>query len=137
MKYIFTNHLRKRFVQRYVNPKRYGSLDICECRTSHRCFNCRKLLKELDYELLLCRDLDREISRCLENSTEEKHFLNDTNFMARKYEKYGYDSKFTFRLYDKVVFLILEDERGKVVPTCFAAKGHIAGQIKPKFRKNV
>lgn len=44
------------------------------------------------------------------NTAEDsRRFLNDTAFMLQMYEKYGYQAKFSFRVYKNAVFVIVGD----------------------------
>lgn len=129
-----TRHARERYLER--SDKRYARL--AEIRDSEE---GKLLYSQLIEEVEFRRDeIEREMLERLRNSIEDRSCLNNSMFMGRYYDKFGYDHRFQF-LVDKrvglVYVIVFQDSQRKVV-TCIDAKTHIAGRNvlnKPKFRK--
>lgn len=132
--FIFTHHLRERYVQR--TQKKYTHLQ--QCRITD-CPTCRDLDIESKLEAETNRaKLDVEIAQRIEESDENRSYLNNTGFMQWYHEKYGYDKRFQFLVHGDLLFVVVEDRGKKIVVTCVSAKTHLAGKAaksKPKFNK--
>jgi len=137
--FIFTRHMRERFLER--TDKKYIRLSRCSCRWQEEpCEECKNLRIKLKEELRANGSgIDREIKRRLELTEENRSYINNTEFMARYYEKYGYDKNFQFLVHDDILFVVVFEERGKVIVTCLHSRYHVAGRLiaRPKFRKRV
>ncbi len=132
--YIFTIHLRERFVQR--TNKKYNHVQDCR---EHDCIRCQELFEEIKQR---SRDERREINQQifdrLSLAEEDRSYLNNTTFMGWYYEKYGYDKTFEFLTHEDIVFVVVHDDGRKLIVTCVSSKTHISGQsfnAKPKFNK--
>jgi predicted glycoside hydrolase/deacetylase ChbG (UPF0249 family) len=131
--YKFTVHLRERFLQR--TNKRYEHIDSCK---SKDCPNCKKLIDEIKREAWYrSKTINIEIARRLRLATEEKSFLNNSQFMSTYYEKYGYDHNFSLRLHEDLLFVVVSQNGKNTVVTCVCAKNHFTAGVtqRPKFRK--
>lgn len=134
MNYIFTNHLRDRFVQR--TQKKYQHL-WRQCWIEN-CEICKSLQKECQKEVVKNRkEIDREITRRLNESDENKSYINNTEFMCRYYEKYGFEKRFEFRTHEDIMFVIVVDNGKKLIVTCVHSKDHVAGKtsLRPKYNE--
>lgn len=130
--YIFTHHLRERFVQR--TQKKYEHL-WHQCWTEN-CETCKALKEECKNEILNNRrEIDREIARRVDEADENRSYVNNTEFMGRYYEKYGYDKRFEFLTHEDILFVVVIDNGKKLIVTCILSKTHIAGKpsLRPKF----
>lgn len=86
-------------------------------------------MKEIHTEIAFDRkNIDREISRRINLSEENRSYTNNSEFMSWYYEKYGYDKRFEFLVHDDIVFVVVVEEGNKIVVTCVSAKTHIAGK---------
>lgn len=132
--YVFTHHLRERFLQR--TNKKYSHLQTCKAK---ECIICDQLKDEIKKEVEANRrTIDAEISRRLEASDENKAYLNNTGFMEWYYEKYGYDKRFEFLVHEEILFVVVLERSRKVIVTCVPSKTHFAGRChhsKTKFSK--
>lgn len=59
-------------------------------------------------------ELHNEILNRLERSTEERSFINNTEFMSFMWEKYGYEQRFTFLRDRDAVFVIKAAPDGRL-----------------------
>ena len=130
--YIFTHHLRERFVQR--SDKKY--LHLQHCRESD-CPVCRDMRAEIKGQLEYRRPVDIELAKRIGSATENRSYLNNTGFMAWYYDKYGFDKKFEFLVHDDILFVVVVDKGKKVVVTCVKARSHLAGKgsFRPKYNE--
>lgn len=132
--FIFTHHLRERFVQR--SHKKFNHLQNCR---EEGCGHCQQLSKDIRHELEFNREgVDAEIARRIGESDENRSYLNNTGFMQWYFEKYGFDKRFQFLLHEDLLFVVVEDRGKKIVVTCVSLKTHLAGKAvkgKPKFNK--
>jgi len=129
-RYIFTRHLRERFVQR--TNKRFEHLQTCK---NEDCNLCYELNIEIDKILEARRPVDQEIARRLDAASECKSYLNDARFMDWFYDKYGWDKRFEFLVNDKITFVVVEERGRKVVVTCIDSKNYtvVKSTLRPKF----
>jgi hypothetical protein len=126
--YIFTHHLRERFIQR--TQKKYEHMQHC---WTEGCETCKKLLEECKTEVSTNRrTIDRELARRVDEADENRSYINNTEFMSWYYEKYGFDKKFEFLTHEDMLFVVVVDEGKKVIVTCVLARTHLAGR--PSFR---
>lgn len=130
--YVFTHHLRERFLQR--TEKKYKHLYTCK---EHTCEICRNLVMEINEKLHNRRLIDREIARRLDQAIECRGCLNDARFMQWYYEKYGTDKKFEFLVDEDICFVVIHDEGKKIIVTCVWSRTHAATRqvLRPKFKK--
>lgn len=128
-----TRHARERFVER--SNKKYAQLhSIVDSEEG-------KLLREqLIEEVKKNREeIKQEMTERLHNAKEDKSCLNNSVFMSRYYEKFGYDHRFQFLVDGEFVYVIVFQDSQRKVVTCIDAKTHIAGinvLSRPKFRKS-
>jgi hypothetical protein len=129
--YIITTHLRERFLQR--SNKKYLHLQNCR---SAECYNCHALLIEIRREAGENRiAIDEAIRARLEQTEENKSYLNNTGFMEWYFQKYGYDKRFEFLVHDDLLFVVVHDNGKKVIVTCVSSKTHIAGRCTRAVQK--
>jgi hypothetical protein len=70
-------------------------------------------------------EFERSCLQLLSRAQETKRFLNDTAFMTRMHERYGYDAKFAFRVFENVLFVITDRRVVTVLDTqVHATSGH-------------
>ena len=132
VKPVLTTHLRERFIQR-SNPKKYLHLKYC---TISNCEICLKLNNDCKSEINKDRwKIDAEIYRRIEESTIDKSYTNNSEFMSKFYEKYGFDKRFEFLLHEDLLFVAVLDQGRHVIVTCLPSKTHIAGRTRIKFKK--
>lgn len=130
--YVFTHHLRERYLER--TRKRYRHLHTCK---EGSCDLCRNLTMEIHETLSKRRPIDREIAKRLDNAVECRACLNDSRFMQWYYDKYGCDKRFEFLADDDICFVVIHDEGRKVIVTCVWSRSHSATRqiLRPKFKK--
>ena len=140
VKYILTNHLRERYLERF--NKKFRHLQQCSlARCNLSCSLCVSLLFELRREVTEIqrrRVLDSVIFNRLTKAHEECSHLNNTEFMSRLYDRYGF-GRFHFLCDEDVLFIVVNENGKKIVPTCIPARGSVVGGIacRPKYRKKV
>lgn len=130
--YIFTHHLRDRFVQR--TQKKYQHLWY-KC-WNENCQICKSLTEECKKEVAKNRkEIDLEIARRVNESEENKSYINNTEFMSRYYEKYGFDKRFEFLTHEDIMFVVVMGRGKKTIVTCVLSKDHVAGKasLRPKY----
>lgn len=128
----FTRHLRERYLQRAY--KKFAPLEYLSPHHPEH----KELIQDMLYELRTKgQEYDREMLQRLRNAKEVRSHLNNSEFMAHYYDKYGTDKRFQFLVDDDILFVIVIDDGQKVVVTCVRSKDHIAGRIanRPKFKK--
>lgn len=130
--YIFTHHLRERFIQR--SDKKYVHLQHCR---EEDCPICRDMQAEIKSRLEVRRPIDIELARRIGEAEENRSYLNNSGFMTWYYEKYGFDKKFEFLVHEDMLFVVIVDKGKKVVVTCVKARSHLAGKstFRPKYNK--
>jgi|SRR5262252_7233340 len=134
--FILTNHLRERYVERFENKKHYDHLRLCRKQS---CPTCVDLAFDLHEEAKVGRHrLDCILAARLFKAHEERSYTNNSVFMERIYNRYGYE-RFAFLVHDDVLFVVLLKEGKKIVPTCIPASQSVVGGIvnRPKYRKKV
>jgi len=129
--YIFTHHLRERFVQR--SNKKY--LHIQHCREKD-CPMCDDMMAEIKKQLEERRPIDIELARRIGSAIENRSYLNNTGFMSWYYDKYGFDKKFEFLVHEDLLFVVIVDKGKKVVVTCVKSRSHLAGRGAHKIKYN-
>lgn len=131
--YVLTSHVKQRYIQR--TNKKYSHMQ--DCKFSLHCEKCRILSNEIYYELTTHgNEIVNEIRNRLNLAEENRHYLNNSNFMSRYYEKFGYDNRFEFLTHEDILFVVVEENSKKTVVTCVAAKTHLAGRsCNHKFKK--
>jgi hypothetical protein len=58
----------------------------------------------------------------LKASKETRAYTNNTNFMDRLYEKYGFDRKIEIRIFEEMIFVVTVQPGKKVVVTVLNSK---------------
>jgi hypothetical protein len=129
--YGLTNHLRERYIER--SNKKFEHLKKCRCQGCSRCVD---LIYEIANSLQTKRtQIDMEIRSLLLTATEDRSYINNTEFVSTYYEKYGYDHQIKFMVNGSLVFVCIQNKDGqKVIPTCLYANGKIGAHHK-KFKK--
>jgi len=86
---------------------------------------------------------DRIICAKLHEAKDVRIFHNNTRFMERMYERYGFE-RFLFLVESDIIFIICETEIGKIVRTCIDVNWPIYGSYiiadlikRPKYKKKV
>ena len=127
----FTDHARQRFLER--SSKQFSHLQTCR---DNNCDVCREMAYDL-HELVTQRrrEIDGPMREAIDKATEDRSFINNTEYMSRYYERYGYDERFRFLRGDNVIFVIVSKEEYDLVITCVPTKGHIVGRSHKKYRK--
>lgn len=121
--YVFTQHLKERFVQR--TNKKYRHIDDCR----QNCSVCRSLKEEIrSYIFNNHAEVMRGLISRLSLSEETKSYINNSQFMAWYYDKYGYDCRVEFRVHDDLLFVIMCNDGKKFVVTCMYSKLHFVGK---------
>lgn len=132
--YIFTHHLRRRFLQR--TDKKFTHLDQCR---SPDCETCQQQTDEILQDLAANgRQINSEIANRLDQAEENRSYLNNTGFMSWYYDKYGYDKRFEFLIHEDILFVVVWDNGKKIVVTCVPSKTHLVGRThfaRKKFNK--
>jgi len=129
--YIFTHHLRERFVQR--TQKKYKHISFCR---KENCEECKKLTEECKSEVLNNRKvIDTQLAELVGSADENRSYINNAEFMSWYYEKYGFDKRFEFLLNEGIIFIVVVQNGKKVIVTCVRASTHIAGEnsSRPKY----
>ena len=122
--YVLTHHLRERFVQR--SNKKFEHMQSCKIQNCTICANCKIEINHIISSK--CQDLDDVIYNNLEQSKENRCYINNSSFMENYYNKYGYDQKFEFLVFGKILFVVVWEKNQKIVVTCMSSKDHIAGK---------
>jgi hypothetical protein len=107
-KFIFTRHLRKRFLERFCNTKETKNLKG--------------------------RDLDIRIAITLKDAKENKAIYNNTNFIQFCTEKHGYEN-FQFYCTDDIIFVVVQKNTDKTIVTCMSRKSHRIPHLAEKHNK--
>lgn len=131
--YVFTKHLRERFVQR--SEKKYSHIQGCK---EQDCETCKSMQTEIRDGLEKNRrPVDTELNRRISNAEENRSYINNSTFMEWFYEKYGYDKTYQFLVHEDMLFVAVVEGSRKVVVTCIPAKNHVVGkaELRPKFKK--
>ena len=124
LKFIFTNHLRERFIQR--TNSRYDHLKGCKDK---ECEECQKLKEEIKQKSIEeKREVDTQIIKRISNADENRSYVNNSGFMTWYYDKYGYDDKFQFLVHKNILFVVLIKRGRKIVVTCLDARTHLVGK---------
>ena len=71
----------------------------------------------------------------LKNSTEEKSFLNNSKFMIKIHEKYGYDKSYTFFANGNSLFVGVIEQSRNVIVTVLERNGHEVAHLREKPQK--
>ena len=132
MAIYLTTHLKERYLERFINKKRYDHLANCQTES---CKHCVSLIYELK-RASATAEIKKEIFERLDKAREIRSYMNNTEFMARCYERYGY-RRFEFLVDDDALFVIIHDEGKKIAVTVMYSKFSVVGNIvnRPKFKK--
>jgi hypothetical protein len=95
-----------------------------------------------------CPDHAKEIAKIVEialkkkstydfinQSSEEKSFLNNSRFMIMLGEKYGFENRYTLFIKDNIVFVGVSNKSGNFIVTAMNRDNHYLSQIKNKVKK--
>lgn len=69
------------------------------------------------------------------NATEEKRFINNSIFMIKLNEKYGYENSYTFFVRENNVLVGVINENGRFIVTVLDRMSHVIPHIKYKTTK--
>ena len=104
MYFILKKHVRERFLQRFLEPQKYDHLDKCSIRN---CNVCETLSAEVRKTATKDREnIEQSLLHRLGLATEERSYLNNTQFLYHCYEKYGYERRFSFLVHKDAVFAV-------------------------------
>ena len=132
VEYIFTHHLRERFVQR--TNSQYDHLKVCREKD---CEVCQELQSDIELKVAEnSKEINTQIAKHLDKSEENRSYLNNSGFMAWYYDKYGYDTQFQFLIHNNILFVVLIKKERKVVVTCLDARTHLAGKVATRKKYN-
>jgi hypothetical protein len=136
--YEVTVHCRERYVERHSNRKKYQHLTTC----NKGCSKCVSLVYDLRKEVSDRRwDINDEICELLSKSKEIRIHTNNHSFLQMVYERHGVKRFDYFVNYDAdILFVVVHDEdRGKVIVTCFSASDSVVGDFvrRPKYKAKV
>jgi hypothetical protein len=111
--FTITKHARERFVERF-SSERHRFVHLSGCKQT-ACNVCRNLTYDL-YETVRQnkRKWDSVICAKLHDAEEIRVFYNNSEFMARMYERYGYE-RFNFLCESDIIFVT---KNGNIVLTC-------------------
>jgi len=129
-KFWITNHARERFLER--SRRKYNRLSCNQAEDT------KELWHDFMWEIKTKkREIDQEMIQRLSAAKENKSYLNNSMFMQRYYEKFGYDHRFQFLADQDLVYVIIIIDGEKKVVTCIKSKSHVAGRssFKIKYKK--
>lgn len=109
MAVYLTTHLKERYIERFVNKKRYEHLSNCK---GEGCQVCVNLIYELRRESSTI-EISREIFDRITRAREIRSYMNNTEFTAKCYERYGY-RRFEFLVDDDALFVVIHDDGKKL-----------------------
>ncbi len=133
LEFIFTHHLRERFVER--TNSQYDHLKVCRDKD---CEVCKELQSDIKLKVTEeVKEINTQIAKRLGESDENRSYLNNSGFMSWYYDKYGYDTQFQFLVHKNILFVVLIKKGRKVVVTCLDARTHLAGKgsLRKKYNK--
>ena len=139
--FIITAHARERYVERFSRESnRFNHLGWCR---ESGCETCANLTFQLDELVRRNRsNWDNILCAKLHDAEEIKIFHNNSSFMAKMYEKYGYDKRYRFLVEGDILFAICIDNGKNVVLTCMNVNNPVNGSMvirnflkRPKFKK--
>lgn len=134
--YIFTTHLRERFVQR--TDSQFEHMQHCMIEKCSICNELKdKIRRKLDTHTKR-KEINEKIAERINQSQQDRSCFNNTDYMDWYYTKYGFDKRFEFLIHNELLFIVVEDTKGKVIVTCVSSKNHIAGKSyhsKSRFNK--
>lgn len=111
-KYIFTEHLIERIKERFPN---------IELPWNDR------------YQIY------KDLNHMIDNSYDERRYLNDTAYTFYLYKTYGYEARYEFRVNEEfnIVFIVaLHHGSRKIVKTCIPLKDGTRFAPNKKYRSN-
>ena len=112
--FVITNHVRKRFVERFSRESRELS-HLSRCRG---CEYCRELTCWLAELVETKKDIwDRIICAKLHAAEDVKIYNNNATFMDYMYKNYGYH-RFHFLVEGYILFVVREADGRQIVLTC-------------------
>lgn len=101
MEYIFTDHLRERYVERFRDKN--ANLKVYKERSI----------------------INHEIKVLVNSAEEVKRYLTDTNLMGYLYRRYGFDRRFSILENDNILFVVIHERGRHVIVTCFGQRGSV------------
>jgi hypothetical protein len=129
-----TKHGLERFAER--RNRNYSHLWSC-CQEN--CLHCQRLRQTIRQEIARNRKtIEEDLRKCIDDAEEIKWYINDSRFMERHYERYGYNNHIKFLHYDKFLFVVSTQRRRRVLITVMWSKSHTIGRIynRPKYKKS-
>jgi len=79
-------------------------------------------------------DIRRNLYVLACNSKPDRSFINNSRYMMRLYDQYGYDLDFEFLRYENLIFVAKKEENRRVILTCYPSDNWIFGK-RIKFKK--
>lgn len=135
-----TYHARLRYIERFSEESRnFAHLSKCKLGCPE-CHDLTHRLKEMaEWQKY---HFEKVISEKLQEAEDVRCYLNDTNFMMRMHDKYGYD-RFRFLVNGDILFVVTDND-DNVVLTCMDVNNPVNGSRRianfvkrPKFRKKI
>jgi hypothetical protein len=71
----------------------------------------------------------------MKDASEERSFLNNSVFMTKLGEKYGFDNSYTLFVKANSVFVGVSNQRGNAIVTVLSRGEHYISHIKHKIKK--
>jgi len=71
----------------------------------------------------------------INQTSEEKSFLNNSTFMIMLGEKYGFGKQYTMFTKDNILFIGISDDVGNYIVTTMKRDEHYVNQINTKIKK--
>ena len=128
-----THHARERYLERTRNKYKYLKKRISDQLSTSLIFELNNELKKNK------KEIDNEIYQKIEESKENKSFLNDSNFMEGYYKRYGFENRIHFLVNTELnlVFVCLEESNSWIMVTVrCCGKDRISRSAKqPKYKK--
>lgn len=128
-------HIKVHAIARYLEriDGNYEHLNIYRKRHCKECLSLHEALRH--YATNNKNEWAAKLRALVADATEEKSYINDTNFMSYYYEKYGYDRKFKFLINGNVLFVALIENGDMHIVTCMHPSWYNVSN-KKKYKKS-
>lgn len=121
--YLITHHARERYVERFSRESKNFS-HLSHCKGCEQCRELTFLLNDLVNQQRYT--WDKIICAKLHDAEDVRVFHNNTNFMERMYDRYGY-GRFLFLVEGWILFVVREDAGKQIVLTCMNVNNPVNG----------